>query len=215
MSVPIFLRRPVAGLAFSAIVLFAAACGDDPSSPPPGAGDPENISRVTISLTPSGGGAAITSEIVDPDGSVLPDPPSPPSATLALSRSVTYNGTITLLNDIDPQDVINITDEVTEEADFHRFFHTITSDTTAAARDSINIPPIDASRQVTIGNLNSDTQAPPQPLGTTFTVTVAAGAPLGNTILNVQLHHFETAKGTGLGTVFDTDLEVSFPVSVN
>jgi hypothetical protein len=33
--------------------------------------------------------------------------------------------------------------------------------------------------------------------------------------LNVQLHHFEQAKGTGLGTTFDTDLELNFPVTVN
>lgn len=205
-------RTLVAALVTGAAML--AACGDDPSSPPPGAGDPENISRVTVTLTPVGGGSAITSEIVDPDGSVLPNPPQPPSATLALTKGVTYNGTITLLNDIQPSNTINITDEVTDEGDFHRFFYTITADT-LAARDSINLPPLDNTRLVTIGNLNTDTQIPAQPLGVTFTVTVDAAAPSGNTTLNIQLHHFEQAKGSGLGTVFDTDLEVNFPVSVN
>ncbi len=69
---------------------------------------------------------------------------------------------------------------------------------------------------ISIDNLNTDTQAPPQPLGTTYTVTVDAAAPTtASTTLNVQLHHFEQAKGDGLGTTFDTDLEVNFPVSVN
>lgn len=204
-------RLLLAGLITGAALMVA--CGDDPSSPPPGAGDPENISHVTVTLTPTGGGAAVTSEIIDPDGTTLPQPPEPPTATLALTKGVTYNGTIELLNDIG-NPVINITDEVSDEGDFHRFFYTITGDT-LAARDSINLPPPDGTRLVTIGNLNTDTQNPPQPLGITFTVTVAANAPTGTTTLNIQLHHFEQAKGTGLGTVFDTDLEVNFPVSVN
>lgn len=194
-------------------VLFAAGCGDNPSSPPPGAGDPENISHVTITLTPVGGGTAIVSEVVDPDGTTLPQPPQPPSATLTLTKGTTYNGTIELLNDI-AAPIIDITAEVEAEANFHRFFYTITADP-LAARDSISLPPSDDSRLVTIGNLNTDTQAPPQPLGTTFTVTVDAAAPTGPTTLNVQLHHFEQAKGTGLGTTFDTDLELNFPVTVN
>ncbi len=121
-------RPSAVGLAFSA-ALLGSACGDDPSSPPAGAGDPENISHVIITLTPVGGGAAVTSETIDPDGSTLPDPPEPPSATLALTKGTVYNGTITLLNDIDPSNVINITNEVVTEANFHRFFYTITADT--------------------------------------------------------------------------------------
>jgi hypothetical protein len=200
-------------LAVAGALIVAASC-DDPAKPPAGAGDPENISRVTISLTPSGGGAAVTSFIYDSDGTTLPKAPNAPSATLALTAGVTYNGTIALLNDIDAAHVINITDEVTDEGNFHRFFYTITANA-ATPRDSISLPTPDATRQITISNLNNDTQAPtPQPLGTTFQVVVAAGAPTGTTTLNVQLHHFEAAKGTGLGTTFDTDLDVSFPVSV-
>jgi hypothetical protein len=192
--------------------LMIAAC-DDPANPPPGAGDPENISRVTITLTPVGGGTAVTSFILDADGTALPNPPNPPSATLTLTKGVTYNGTITLLNDIDAGNVINITDEVEEEGNFHRFFYTITANA-ATPRDSIDVPTPDATRQITISSLNNDTQTTPAPLGTTFQLAVAAGAPSGPTTLNVQLHHFEASKGTGLGTTFDMDLDVSFPVSV-
>jgi hypothetical protein len=208
------LYRSVALFALGAALLTAASCSDNPATPPPGAGDPENISRITITLTPVGGGSAVVSYIVDPDGTTLPNPPQAPSATLTLAKGVTYNGSIALLNDIDPGNVVNITTEVTNEANFHRFFYTITANA-ATPRDAIGLPTTDASRMITISNLNTDTQTPtPQPFGITFQVSVDAGAPSGSTTLNVQLHHFESAKGNGLGTTFDTDLDVSFPVSV-
>jgi hypothetical protein len=207
------LRRPATALALGGGLVAVLSC-DDPATPPPGAGDPENISRVTVTLTPVGGGAPVVSFILDPDGTTLPQPPQAPSATLTLTQGVTYNGTITLLNDIDPNNVVQINDEVEEEADFHRFFFTITADTTTA--DAIGLPTFDASRGITIpiAGQNTDTQSPPQPLGTTFQVVVDAAAPTGFTTLNIQLHHFEANKGDGLGTVFDTDLSVNFPVAV-
>lgn len=207
------LCRSAALFAVTAVGFTAIAC-DDPATPPAGAGDPENISRITITLTPVGGGTAVSSFILDPDGTTLPQPPQAPSATLTLAKGVTYDGTIVLRNDIDPNNVINITTEVTNEANFHRFFYTITANATTP-RDAIGLPTFDGSRGITVVNLNTDTQTPTaQPFGTTFRVVVAAGAASGATTLNVQLHHFEAAKGDGLGTTFDTDLDVSFPVSV-
>jgi hypothetical protein len=210
---PLLLRRVLALAATGGALLVTASC-DDPATPPPGAGDPENIVRVTVTLTPTGGGAAVVSFILDPDGTTLPDPPQAPSATLALAKGVTYNGSITLLNDLDPNNVVAITEEVEEEANFHRFFYTITADPDVV--DAIGLPTFDASRGITIplASLDSDTQVPAQPLGLTFQVVVDAAAPTGTTTLNVQLHHFESAKGDGLGTTFDTDLNVNFPVSV-
>lgn len=203
-----------AGLLAVIVACFIATACDDPAKPPEGAGDPENISRIIITLTPVGGGAAVSSTIVDPDGTALPMPPQAASPTLILTKGVTYNGAIVLRNDLDPNNVINITNEVTEEANFHRFFYTITANATTP-RDAIGIPTFDASRGITVSNLNNDTQAPtPQPFGTTFTLAVAGGAPSGATTMNVQLHHFEAAKDDGLGTTFDTDLDVNFPVSV-
>jgi hypothetical protein len=199
------------GLAAGVIV---AACSDNPSEPPPGAGDPENISLVTITLTPTTSGPAVaTAFIRDSDGTTLPKSPNPPSAPLALEKGVTYNGTIDLKNDIDPNNVVEISDEVEEERDFHRFFYTITTDT-LAARDSINIPPADAAVKVDVplSSLSLDSQG--NVFGATFQVVVDPAAPVGEAVLNVQLHHFEQDKGTGLGTTFDTDLEVNFPVTV-
>jgi hypothetical protein len=201
-------------LAGFGVALIAAACSDNPSEPPPGAGDPENISLVTITLTPTTSGHAVaTAFIRDSDGTTLPKSPNPPSGPLVLDKGVTYNGTIDLKNDIDPDSVIEISEEVQEERDFHRFFYAITNDT-LATRDSINIPPTDAAAKVDIpiSSLNLDSLG--NVFGSTFQVVVDPSAPSGSSILNAQLHHFEQDKGTGLGTTFDTDLEVNFPVTV-
>ncbi len=172
---------------------------DNPAAPTEGAGDPENIVRVTITLTPVGGGSAVTSVIVDPDGTQLPQPVGAPQGTLSLTKGTTYNGTISLLNDLDPSNVVDISNEVHNEANFHRFFYT----------------PSCADVTVPVSSLNTDTQSPPQPLGLTFQVVVdAAAATTASCTLHVELHHFESAKGDGLGSTFDTDLSVTFPMSV-
>jgi len=192
-----FTRSTLLALAASAVV--TAACSDDPTEPIPGGGDPENVSRVTITLTPVGGGAAVTSNRFDPDGSQLPLPVGAASATLVLHKGITYNGVTALLNDLDPNDVIDISDEVLEEANFHRFFYTITC-------PGVTIP---------VSSFNTDTQSPPQPLGSTFQVVVAAGAATtASCTLNIKLHHFETNKGDGTGSNFETDLDIDFPVSI-
>jgi hypothetical protein len=188
-------------LAAAASLLLAAACSDDPAEPIPGGGDPENISRVTVTLTPAGGGSAITSEIVDPDGTTLPNPPGAASAPLALHKGVTYHGMIELLNDIDPSNVIDITAEVEEEANFHRFFY-------APSCTGVTVPE---------SSLDLDTQTPTAyPVGLHFDVVVdGAAATQASCTFNIELHHFEADKGDGTGAVFDTDLDIDFPASVS
>jgi hypothetical protein len=192
-------RRLVPGTLFAALV-FAAACNDNPSEPIPGGGDPENISRVTIALTPVGTGTAVTSVRVDPDGTQGPLPVGAAQGTLALQKGKTYNGTIELRNDLDPNNVVNITTEVRNEANFHRFFYTLSC----------------AGATVPVSSLDKDTQSPAQPLGLAFQVVVDAGAASTTTCtMHVELHHFEAAKGDGLGTTFDTDLSLDFPVTIS
>jgi hypothetical protein len=196
--------------------LLFSACSDNPAETKPGAGDPENISRITITLTPAGGGTPLASVIVDPDGTTLPESPEPPTATLTLAKGVTYNGTIDLKNDIGTP-VVEISDEVEEEKNFHRFFYSVF----AASSDSLPIDewgqPNPAAIGVTIPleSLNLDAQSPAQVFGSQFQVVVAADAPTtASALLKVQLHHFEDEKGDGLGTTYDTDLNVNFPISV-
>lgn len=192
-------RRIVPGVLFAALA-FAASCKDDPASPIEGAGDPENISRVTVTLKPVGGGSDQVSFRVDPDGTQLPQAVGPAQGTLALSKGKTYNGSVALANDIDPKNVVDITAEVRKEANFHRFFYTLSC-------SGVTVP---------ISSLDLDTQSPAQPVGINFQVVVDANAAATtNCTLRVELHHFETAKGNGLGSTFDTDLDIAFPVTIS
>jgi hypothetical protein len=161
----LFLRSRAATAAAFTALLTLGACGDDPAEVIPGAGDPENISNVTLTLVPVGGGTTLVSTIRDPDGTQLPQPPGVPSATLALRQGVTYNASIDLLNDLDPDNVVSTTEEIEEEADFHRLFYTFSC-------TGVTAP---------VASFNQDNQSPAQPLGTTFQVVVAADAPTTTT----------------------------------
>ena len=195
-----FTHRRFVSLGVALGLGLVASCNDNPAQPIEGAGDPENIARVTVSLAPVGGGATVTSVRVDPDGTSLPLPVGAAQGTLALTKGKTYNGTIALLNDLDPNNVVDITHEVRQEANFHRFFYTFTC----------------AGVTVPASSLDLDTQSPAQPLGLSFQVVVATSAASTTSCnLHVELHHFEAAKGDGLGTTFDTDLSMDFPVTIS
>jgi hypothetical protein len=182
------------------ILVLSGACSDNPSAPIEGAGDPENISRVVVTLTPVGGGTAVSSVRVDPDGTTLPLPVGAAQGTLAIAKGKTYNGTIALANDLDPNNVVDITAEVRKESDFHRFFYTLSC-------GGVTVP---------TSSLDLDTQTPPQPVGINFQVVVDANAATTTSCtLHVELHHFESAKGDGTGSTFDTDLSLDFPVTVS
>jgi hypothetical protein len=195
-----YRSRLLLSFAASGALALLGACSDNPSAPIEGAGDPENISRVTVTLTPVGTGTTVTSIVVDPDGTTLPKPVGAAQGTLALTKGKTYNGSIALLNDLDPSNVIDISAEVRKEANFHRFFYTLTC----------------AGVTVPASSLDLDTQSPGQPVGINFQVVVDANAASTTTCsLHVELHHFESAKGDGLGSTFDTDLSLDFPVTVS
>jgi hypothetical protein len=200
MSATRFIRRSMVPSGLFAALVLIASCSDSPEEPIEGAGDPENISRVTVTLTPTGGGTALSSVVVDPDGTTLPKPAQPAQGTLSLGKGKTYSGSIALLNDIDPKNVVDITAEVRKEANFHRFFYTFTCSGVA----------------VPVSSLDLDTQTPAQPVGINFQVVVdATAASTTSCNLHVELHHFEAAKGNGLGSTFDTDLSLDFPVTIS
>jgi hypothetical protein len=199
IAAPLRARR-LLSLAATAVLAVLGACNDNPAAPIEGAGDPENISRVTISLVPTTSGTTVSSVVVDPDGTTLPQEPRAPQGTLALVKGKTYNGSIALLNDLDPNNVIDITAEVRKESNFHRFFYTLSC----------------AGATVPTSSLDLDSQTPGQPVGINFQLVVDANAASTTSCtLHVELHHFESAKGDGLGSTFDTDLLLDFPVTVS
>jgi hypothetical protein len=181
-------RHMVRALAL-ATALTVGACGDSSTGP---GGEQEVISRVTLSLTPAGGGSAITVYIDDPDGAG-PQAPSAQVGSLSLTSGASYTGSILFENRLEnPPE--NITEEVEAEADEHRVFYTVTG--TAA---SVTVTDVDGSAR---------------PLGLVY--NVAAGGTAGAGTLRVVLCHYgdttKPAVATSCST--DTDIDVTFNFTV-
>ncbi|MDA0880211.1 MAG: type 1 periplasmic binding fold superfamily protein [Bacteroidetes bacterium] len=174
--------------AIFATVLFVS-CSNDDDTPEP-VNEEEVITTLTVTLSPNGGGTAITLQTRDLDG----DGPNAPVVTVSgsLATGVTYSGTIVLLNEtVNPPE--NITEEVEEENLDHQFFYTL-----------------GGGLDVTTAYSNFDDNG--NPLGTEFTLT--AGTESSGT-LTFTLRHEPTKPNTGLGDAGgETDIAATFNVVV-
>jgi len=170
----------------SCVLVTLAACGESSTAP---GGESEVISRVTLTLTPSNGGAALTTYIDDADGKG-PTAPSAQVAIPALVRGVTYTGTVKFENRL-KSPAEDITTEVQAEANEHRVFYTITS-----------------GSGVTVTTTDVDAQN--RPLGLRFSKAVAAGATAGAT--RVVLCHYDSAPKVASATscTGETDIDLTF-----
>ena len=190
MSLTHFSWTPRRSLALGAGLLVAlGACGDSSTAP---GGETEVISRVTLTLTPSTGGAALVTYIDDADGNG-PTAPSAQVATPALVRGVTYTGTVKFENRLkNPAE--DITTEVSAEANEHRVFYTVTG------------------TGVTVTTTDVDGQN--RPLGLRFTKAVAAGATAGSTRV-VLCHYDDSPKpATATSCTTETDIDVTFAYTI-
>jgi hypothetical protein len=174
--------------AIFATVLFVS-CSNDDDTPEP-VNEEEVITTLTVTLSPNGGGTAITLQTRDLDG----DGPNAPVVTVSgsLATGVTYSGTIVLLNEtVNPPEII--TEEVEEENLDHQFFYTL-----------------GGGLDVTTAYSNFDDNG--NPLGTEFTLT--AGTASSGT-LTFTLRHEPTKPNTGLGDAGgETDIAATFNVAV-
>lgn len=171
------------------VIITLNACHKDPHIH----NEEELITSVIYNLTPVGGGNEIVMTFKDPDG----DGGIPPTITGGiLAQNTSYNARITLLNEsVSP--VIDITDEVENEGTSHQFFFTTT------------IPGL------TINYADLDKNG--KPLGILSTINTTSG---GQGFIKIVLRHNpdKNASGVALGVITnaggETDIEVSFPVSV-
>ena len=174
--------------AIFATVLFVS-CSNDDDTPEP-VNEDEVITTLTVTLSPNGGGTAITLQTRDLDG----DGPNAPVVNVSgsLATGVTYSGTIVLLNEtVNPPEII--TEEVEEENLDHQFFYTL-----------------GGGLDVTTAYSNFDDNG--NPLGTEFTLT--AGTASSGT-LTFTLRHEPTKPNTGLGDAGgETDIAATFNVAV-
>lgn len=197
---------------FSSLILctsvsMTAACGDDGHDP----GDPpEVITTVALTLTPVGGGTAVTAEFDDPDG----DGGDPPIVDPIDLTAGAYTLAISFENRLEdpPED---ITQEIADEADEHQIFLTGTA-VDGPASDQPGAPLMHAY---------DDTDANGLPIGLANTINASAG----NGELTITLRHLPSLNDVAQKTADlaaqvetdgfsaiggDTDAQVTFAVTV-
>ncbi len=183
------MRRPNSLFALATAGLLITACSSDDNNPEP-VNEEEVITTMTITLTPDGGGTAITLQTRDLDS----DGPNPPTITVSgnLAAGVTYDGSIELLNETETP-AEDVTEEVEREDDEHQFFYTVGT--------GLNVT-------TAYGNFDGDGN----PLGTEFTLT-AGTASTGT--LTFTLRHEPTKPNTGLSDAGgETDIAATFPITI-
>ena len=180
-------------LSLVVVALTATACDSDSNGGEEGIGPPENITRIIVTLQTGDGANVAMYTASDPEGSGTMQ-----AQTITVLNGVTYEGSIELFDDdIANATDRNITEEISEERDGHRFFFTYTADEGDASRVSV-VP--------------SDMDNNGLPVGLEFQLTTTqGGVAAGN--LNVVLSHFaDQSKGASPGA--QTDVSVSFPLVV-
>lgn len=170
---------------FIATVVFASCSNNDDPEP---VNEEEVITRLVATLTPQGGGTAITLTSSDPDG----DGPGAPQITVSgdLAANTTYNGTVEVWNDLE-NPAENITEEVEEEDEEHQFFYESTLVTSAY----------------------TDADENDNPIGLTYTITTTDA---GSGTLTITLIHEPNKPndGTSANAGGETDITATFDITV-
>lgn len=169
------------------IALVFTGCSDENPQP---VNEEEVITTMTVTLTPAGGGTAITLKKTDLDGD------GPNAAVYSVSGNLvagtTYSGLIKVENETETP-AENITEEVIEEANEHQFFFT---------------PAGGLDVTTTYADMDGDGN----PLGVEFNLT-ANTASMGT--LTITLRHEPTKPNTGLADAGgETDVEATFNLTV-
>ena len=175
------------------MVSLVWSCDNDDPEP---VNEEELITTVNVTFTPAvGGGSAVVASFVDADGEggnagTITNP--------TLSANTTYNVTIEFLDESDPSDVEDITEEVEEDDDEHQVFF--------VAASGLNF-------QYSYGDEDGDGN----PLGLVGTATAGA-ASTGNLV--VSLLHEPNKSGAGVSAGDPTnaggesDVEITFSVTI-
>ncbi len=177
------------------LLVVVAGCDSTAPEDDDGAGEQELITRVTLTLTPVGGGDAAIAVAEDTDGDGLLDE----IETLNLQAGTTYNGTVEVFDTFND---MNITEEIEEEYDVHQFFYTAEG----GIADRVSVEITDTEEDYG-GSRNL-------PVGLDFDVGVTEG-PAASGVLNIRLGHFGEDPSNKNGTApGETDLSVDFPVEI-
>lgn len=194
----------------SAALTFACADDDDSSPVGPeepddheeeedhhGPGEEELITTLKLTLTPSGGGSALTVQFQDLDGE---GGAAPVVDRIVVAAGTDYDGAVQVLNESESP-AENITEEVEEEAEAHQFFFE-----TLGGFSSATVAYADKESDY---GTNSGAD---HPVGLAFTLSVPDNAQNGQ--FRVILSHFDDAPKDGETRSDETDIDVTFQVEV-
>ncbi len=175
---------------FIATLVFTGCSDDDVPELPDLINEEEVITTMTITLTPVGGGTAVTLQTRDLDG----DGPNAPVVTMGsvLAENTTYTGSIVLLNETETP-AEDITEEIEEEDEEHQFFFVATGVNGTFAY--------------------TDTDENGNPVGLNFTLTTTTASTGSLTFI---LKHEPTKPNNGSATDAggETDIETTFDVTI-
>ena len=167
---------------------------------------PELITKVTLTFTPDGGGAAITASASDPDGEGVQDIAA--DGPINLDANEDYTLTLTLVNELaDPADpAYDITGEVEEEGDEHMFFFSWTNNVFSDPAGNGNID----NRNDPLNYNDVDDNGLPLGLSTSWTT----GDFSTGTFRVVLKHQPDLKTGSSGASDGETDLDVLFTINV-
>jgi hypothetical protein len=187
-------------LTFLLATLLLSGCSDDPKP----VNEEELITTLRLTLVPQGDGTTVTLEFkdLDGDGSGAPEYTYAPSTgtgentAALLTANITYTATLELLNETESP-VENITAEIEEEADEHLFCFTETL-------NGLSITYADTEGDYLTGGSTNVVG-----LVTTWETTT-----VGDGTVTITLRHQPGTKTGACPGSGDTDIEVTFKVSI-
>ncbi len=191
-------------IAILTIIGSLASCSNDD---PMKEDVPELITKVTLTFTPAGGGAAISVSAIDPDGEGVQD--IQVEGAINLQANTSYTLTLSLLNELAEMSspAYNITDEVEEEGDEHMFFYAWTGNVFADPAGDGNID----NRPDAVNYVDEDVDGLPVGIITFWTT----GAPSSGTFRIVLKHQPQLKSTTSGSDTGETDLDVEFEININ
>jgi hypothetical protein len=198
-----FMLRPTMKLkifTFLLATLLLSGCSDDPKP----VNEEELITTLRLTLVPQGGGATVILEFKDLDGdgsgapeyTYTPSTGTGPNTAALLTANITYTATLELLNETESP-AENITEEIEEEADEHLLCFTETV-------NGLTITYADTEADYLTGGSTKVVG-----LVTTWETTM-----VGDGTVTITLRHQPGTKTGACPGSGDTDIEVTFKVSI-
>lgn len=187
--------------AFLLLGLFSS-CGDDDDKPVET--EEEEITRVSLTFTPTSGGDPIVATWFDADGE---GSGAPIIDDIELEESETYMLDLMLTNTLGSTDE-DITAEISEEDDEHMFFFSFTNDIFSDPTGNGNVD----DRNDPINYNDQDSNGLPVGLSTTWTAGEALSSPGEFNI--VLKHQPELKTSSSDATVGGTDVDITFSINI-